>query len=84
MDGISFRPARRAGYRVVEPGHKDVHDFEHAAGTPLSLELATEARHLQRGCARGLTIVAPDKGAKDCARLRRALLSDSLAAELRR
>jgi hypothetical protein len=31
-----------------------------------------------------LTIVAPDKGAKDCAWLRHALLSDSLAGELER
>ena len=31
-----------------------------------------------------ITVVAPDKGAKDCAWLRHALLSDSLAGELGR
>jgi hypothetical protein len=33
-------------------------------------------------CADGLTNVAPDKGAKECAALRAALLLDSFAGEL--
>ena len=47
---------------------------------------ATNGGHRQRmglGFAwRRITIVAPDKGAKNCASLRATLLSDSLAGEL--